>query len=384
MRRFLHGLTPPLSREKFAGKLLDRLRAVRPEPEANYEAEEFRLVQGTTIINLANLYEAYAHAPRWRRWNVLQDLLSLGFLNSSFADNWAEARLQVLPKVRERAFFWNIDDPLVPYPCELGPDLQAVLVLDLPESCMYLQARQLEDWGIPIAEAVRVARDNLWARSQERFQEIRPGLHLSPWLDSHAACRLVLGRLLEELAVRGDRLVVAPHRDLVLVGGSEDEELLFAVLEGQLEVPYQLSPRPLRWVGEGWLPYEPRLPAWRALLDSVEAGFYNEQVEYLNRTLTEDVGVMSVQCIRRGGAGTRVTTWAHECVCLLPRADWVLLDRGDGDPRCYAWSEFLTRFTTSVRPEPGIVPPRWRTARTPTEAEVESAAWVGVDDLLPP
>lgn len=384
MRRFLHGLTPPLSREKFAGKLLARLRTLRPEPEATFEAEAFRLVQGTTIVNLANLYEVYVRAPRWRRWNVLQDLLALGFLNYSQADNWAEASRQVLPKVRERAFFWNIEEPLVPYPCELGPDLQAVLVLDTPDSCMYLQAKQLKDWGVPAAEAVRVARDNLWARSQESFQEVTPGLYVSPWQDAHDSCRLVLGRLLEGLPVRGERLVVSPHRDLVLVGGSEDEALLFQALDGQLDAPYQLSPRPLRWAGEGWLPYEPRLPGWRALLESVEAGFYNEQVEYLKRTFPEDVGIMSVQTIRRGGAQTRVTTWADQCVCLLPRADWVLLDRGDGDPRCYAWNEFLTKFTTSVRPEPELIPPRWRTARQPSPAELESAVWVGLDDLLPP
>lgn len=377
MRRFLHGLMPPLTRDQFAQRLLASL------PGGAYEADQFRLVRGTTIVNLGNLYEVYARAPRWRRWNVLQDLLGLGFLQHTQAESWAQASRQVLPKVRERAFFWNIPDPLVDYPCELGPDLQAVLVLDAADSCMYLQASQLREWGVPVEEAVRIARDNLWARSQEQFREVTPGLYLSPWQDAHDACRLVLGRLLEGLVVRGERLVVSPHRDVVLVGGSEDEELLFRALDGQLEEPYALSPRPLRWAGEGWLPYEPRLPAWRALLDSCEAGFYNEQVEYLNRTLSEDVGIMSVQCISRGGASTRVTTWAHDCVCLLPRADWVLLDRADGDPRCYAWDDFLRGFTGSVRPEPGMLPPRWRTAAAPTEAELESAAWVGIDDLLP-
>lgn len=384
MRRFWHGLFPPLSRENFARRVLAALRAARPQAEASFEPEQFRLVQGSTVVNLANLYEVYLRASRWRRWNVLQELLTLGFLDFTFAENWTEASRQVLPKVRERAFFWQIEATLVPYPCELGPDLQAVLVLDKPESCMYLEAKQLKEWGVPVEEAVRVARDNLWARSQETFQEMRPGLHLSPWADAHDSCRLVLGRLLEGLPVRGERLAVTPHRDLLIVGGSEDEEMLWHAISSQLDAPYQLSPRPLRWVGEAWLPYEPRFPAWRALLDSVEAGFYNEQVEYLNRVLTEDLGIMSVQTISRGGAVARVTTWAQDCVCLLPRADWVLLDRADGNPRCYAWDEFLARFTTSVRPEPGLLPPRWRTASAPTEAEVESAAWVSIDHLLPP
>ena len=384
MRRFWHGLFSPLSKEAFGRKFVQRLRSASAQPEPVYEAEAFRVVQGTTIVHLGNFYEMYLRAPRWRRWSVLQEFLGLGFLDYSQAETWAEARGQVLPKVRERAFFWNIEERLVEYPCELGPDLQAVLVLDMPGSCMYLPAKQLEEWNIPVTEAVRVARDNLWAQSQERFQQAAPGLFVSPWQDSNDASRLVLGRLLEGLPVRGDALAVAPHRDLVLVGGSEDEELLFQVLTGQLDVPYQLTPRPLRWDGESWRAYQPALPAWRALLESAEALFYNEQVEYLQRTLTEDVAVMSVQSISRGGATTRVTTWAHDCVCLLPRADWVILQSGEPDPRCYAWDEFMARFTRSVRPEPDMLPPRWRTASLPTPEELEAAAWVGIDQLLPP
>lgn len=229
--------------------------------------------------------------------------------------------------------------------------------------CRRFWSSQLKDWGVTAETAAAAARENLAAGSTQDFLHNGSGVFASGWQDTYDASRLLLPGMFSSMKLPGRPVVVVPHRDRVLVGGSEDEESLFAALQTELEKPYSLSPRPLLWTEEGWLAHQPRLPAWRDLAHRYEVGLYNSQAAHLNESLSEDIFVASLLSIARGEHCTEVVNWAA----------WVLIQVSPeprSEPRCYAWEDFLRGFAAYLRVEPGVNPRCYRT-------------WVSSDRLLP-
>ena len=384
-QRFWHFVRPTLTRTQFARLLQQELQGLRPDSDVVFDEPEFRLSSASITLNLTNFYSTYVAARRWDRAAVLANYRKFSALKCSMPETWEQARRAALPKVRERGFFWRLDGQPVDLAAELGGDLQATVVLDSEENCVYLIRSQLDKWAISREEAVQTAKDNLLGRSMHEFLSDGSGLYRSPWRDTYDVSRLLLSQLFAGLAVKGKRLVVAPHRDCLLVGGSEDEDALWQALQEELGQPYPLSPRPLLWRPDGWDAYEPRHEAWRKCLRSFEAEVYNDQAELLNDSMEEDIFVASVMTISRGRESTDVTNWAYQCDTLLPQARWVMIQvdpTPKSEPRCYRWEDFRRGFAAFLQEEPGLVPRRYRTKGFPTPTDLDAVAWVDTGKLL--
>ena len=93
----------------------------------------------------------------------------------------------------------------------LGEHLAAAVVTDFPESMMTVNKEALDKWHVSFEQALAVARDNLWKISNQNFIQPRPGLHITPWQDSHAASRILLHDLIWQLPVKGRHVAMIPE-----------------------------------------------------------------------------------------------------------------------------------------------------------------------------
>ncbi len=145
-------------------------------------------------------------------------------------------------------------------------ELYVVWVLDRPDSMAMVAQGDLEDLGLTREAMEAKALANLKACCSELLVQPLPeipGLFQVAVGDSYEAARLLLiepwGALAE--TVKGELIVAAPTRDLVLYAGSEDQDALMAlaiISQQAAQDAYGLSGQLYRWTPEGWVPLEPQ------------------------------------------------------------------------------------------------------------------------------
>src|SRR4029453_12819920 len=90
------------------------------------------------------------------------------------------------------------------------------------------------------------------------------------WRDSYGVSRMLLDEVLRRCKVRGDPVVFAPQRDLLLITGAEDEDGLAQAAEiaqKAFQAPRSVDGRALRRTPQGWKPFlpAPRSKAWQTM-----------------------------------------------------------------------------------------------------------------------
>jgi hypothetical protein len=302
--------TQPPNKDKFARSLIDALRQAGESAQLQYQPEAFRLQllddKGAVVglLNLENAFHEYAEADLDQQPRVLQRIVR-GCTSrfKTFPVEFDDARPDLLPILRRRAYFeWSslrFEDRSRTLFQPVSEHFALALAYDLPEVMQLLPAAQLREWNVSFDEALTVALTNLRERSREPFEAVAPGTWRSPWRDNYDASRLVLPDLIRGLPVQGEPIVIVPHRDVLLVTGSEDEAGLGRLLD--------LA--------------EPALQETRAVSGS-QARDYFDQQEVLAQQ-SEDVFVASFLFQKRGRARS-VSVWTAGVDTLLPRTDLVV------------------------------------------------------------
>ena len=391
---WLSRLTRP-SRERFVRIATRALRARgAPEPITR-EAGEFSLRvggPGGPRFFLDNAYRDYCLASLGERRAVLTGYFSVSSFALEIPASYQDARPNLLPKLRERFFRESLAlsariegagpsaSPSRPFTDEFVIEL----VWDQPMTMAVVSEGTLTSWGVSFDQALEDARENLWALSKGKFETIRPGLHVSPWRDTHDASRVFLHDLVWHLEVTGDHVAFAPNRNRLIVTGSEDPAGLIAaaaLAQQDLAEPRPMSGVPLRLVGKEWQVFvpPPGHAAYRAVHDLVlfsEAQHYAEQKALLGR-VDEKAGadVFHASCTLMEGPRGRFTyaVWSRDVVATLPRADRVaFVERGpDGQPRSLGmadWQRVREVMGEAMRPLEHH-PPRWAVDSFPSEVQ---------------
>jgi hypothetical protein len=390
-------------REAFARRAIKALRAAGEKRDIQYDATGFLLRIGSKgkdpgeTVFLGNFFDEYrALAPEQREAVFAQ--LSRMQDRPTLPRSFAEARPNLLPVVRGRTFFEQLslvvkDSAGRPAPVvwkAVGPFLGAGLAFDGPDTLQYLGFEELERWGLSFDGAFKVALENLRQRSTEALDQLAPGTCMAPWEDNYASSRLLLVEVVRRCAVRGDPVVMAPHRDLLLITGSEDEDGLRQVAEKSLQAlmaPRAMDGRALRLTSEGWVPFMPeRLSnAWggfRKLELYTQARDYDEQTKRLEKLYAErgeDVFVASYTPYQdEQGRSISYAVWLRGVDTLLPKADVIFfMDPALGEeapPVAIArWDEVVKAIGYLVKKQVGLYPERYRVTGFP--AEYQLAQW---------
>jgi hypothetical protein len=316
---------------------------------------------------------------------------------------WEAARPHVLVTVRDRLFVELLRlrgaDGVLHRP--LGDGLVEVLVYDTPDSMQYLQPEQAQRWGVDAERLFKAGRSELLARSRgDGFEAIAPGLYASPWKDNHDIGRAALPALLRGLKLTGEPVVFLPHRDHLLVAGSEDPAALAAAaarVEALLDGPRSLSGRAWRLGKAGLEPFEPagdaphalalqRLRRTSALRDA------NEQKDALDaKHQAEGIDVfVGTALLLEDEAGEEVSycVWTKGVDTLLPRAEYVVFVdvdvEGEGEGRIVAaarWEDVERQVKGALARDDSTWPPRYRARDFPAPGVI---AALGLDPRFAP
>ncbi|MFL5351727.1 hypothetical protein [Archangium sp.] len=387
-------------RDAFAKRAIEALRTDGETRNIQYDAEGFLLrlgdKDGSTVF-LANFYEEYrATVPEKRdevfaRFSHVKDLPAL-------PGTFAEARPNLMPVVRSRTFFEQLRMVVKggagkPVPISwkpLGTFLGVGLAFDGPDTLRYLGPDELARWGVSFEQGMNAALENLRRRSPEPLEQLAPGTCQSPWEDSYAASRLLLDEVVRRCQVHGTPVVLAPHRDLLLITGSDDEDGLHRVASKALKAvmaPRALDGRALRLTPQGWVPFMPeRLSnAWgdfRQLELFTRARDYAEQTQQLQKLHEErgeDVFVAAYTPYQdERGRTLSYAVWLKGVESVLPRAEVIFFmdpARGRESPPVgiARWEDVAKAAGGLLEPVEGLYPERYRVKGFPTPEQL--ARW---------
>lgn len=402
---FFKKLFGPADPEGFAKLLIKEIRRNGYAGEIHFDPGDFKLtfVDGVAddhVLYLNNAYREYVQASRSVRKAIIQKYANLTSPGQvEVPAGFDEAKANVLPRIQSRFYHETIrltlrmDNPdgnfettALPFNEYLALDL----VYDRPESIQTVTPSQLADWKTTRDQAMAIAKDNLWARSNEAWNELAPGLHLSPWQDSHDASRLFLHDLIWQLPVKGDHVALVPNRVMLLVTGADDEPGLCglgAIVEEAMEKDRAICGMPMRLQGTRWVPWLPpeghpaHWPLRKAGIRT-RAIEYDEQQSLLERHFEktqQDIFVAKFTVM-----GRKDDTWFSWAIwidgitdALLPEAEYICLARVDDtgqDTEPLGWARFedVRQVAGDLLEPTEHQPPRYRIRSFPTEAQIQA------------
>jgi hypothetical protein len=403
----------PPDRDAFARAMARALRAAGTADGIDYDAGDYKLtLRGSGdhhVLFLSNAYAEYAGAARRDRNAVVQKYVALGQSLLSAGDGDGDetfdaARPMLLPRIQSRFYHENIRLAVADLPRPTSADATATppredafehrpftdhllldLVIDLPHAIKPVTAMAFERWGVTFDAALAIARDNLWSRSNEAWEEIATGVHVSPWHDTHDPSRLFLHDLIWQLPVKGQHVAIAPNRILLAVSGDHDEAglvVLATVAEQVMDVDRPVSCVAHRLTGTRWIPWlpPPGHPAhWplRKLKVRSEARDYAEQKEMLSKALErrgDDVFVASFSVIEAKDGGEWLTwaAWPDNVTdMLLPHPDWFALGGGNR-PILWVRTERALQVAGALIAKTEHYPTRYRIRSFPSEEQIRA------------
>ena len=235
--------------------------------------------------------------------------------------------------------------------------------------------------------ALDVAVQNLAEGSDGGFDSPQPGVYVSVWHDNHDASRLVLINLIRQLDVKGDHVAMVPHRDVLIVTGSEDVDGLAKMAElaeaATLDTRF-MTAIPVRLQWDQWVPF--RLPEGHSLQPRFEylryqsiTRDYDEQktlLDQIHEHTGEDVFIASYTATQNEETGkvSSYCVWSKDVLTLLPEADVVHFfdESKSGDERIVAiapWGRVCEVVGTMMRKQ-DMCPPRYLVDEFPSREEL--------------
>jgi hypothetical protein len=382
---------PRSGRAVFARRLLRGLREAGDVRSFRFDEEKFSLVEEgvpqPNVLYLHNIHAEYEAAPSGVREAVLQRFVR-SMLPYALPETWSEAAPLVRARVTDRGGFEQValrarlsgmDFPSTPY-IPLAEHLALALVIDLPDAIISVSWDECARWKVSRSQALEVAVENLARLSREDFER-QGALFVSPWRDNYDASRLVLIESIAELPVKGRTVALLPHRDHLLITGSEDVEGLTRLAdegEALASAPRFLGFFPVVLEEGTWRVFRldeahPLYARYRTIEVQQQVRLHAEQKELLDALYErtgEDVHVATFQGIHSEGRTFSYATWTKEVHTLLPRTDVVVLvdlDAPEAEPLKVQWDALERHAGHLLVPEGTLYPARYRVKDFPSE-----------------
>lgn len=363
-------------KREFAEAVLDQLEASGTSGY-QYDPERFELrADGGSQLNLANLYAEYEAAPDDDRAAIIERT-ARAMNPPPLPESWDEAAPQLKTAVRDRIYVELIQlrasgSKLVARP--LAEDLVEAVVFDGADTMLYVNDEHLEKWGKSAEEVLSRARTNLGAATTGgRFTAVSPGVWESAWADNFDTSRAALFDVVRKLKVKGEPVLFLPHRDHLIVTGSNDARGLDAAIDlvdERLDLPRPNTGRGWKLTARGLEPWIPEAGSRAAFLraDGVRAD-YNEQKTALEAKFDADgtdVFVGTVLEVEDDDSGVHhYCVWTKGAQTLMPRAEYVVfvdLEKPEGNRVVAAakWEDVMSRMAGSVTETDEYWPKRYR------------------------
>lgn len=389
----------PLDRDAFAARVMGLIQKHGANLRLAYEPEPFRIVsleESKQILNLHNGYQMYMNAAPEDRANVIaktaiawrlpEDQLELGY-ESVVTD--------LHPAVRARSYFdlfgleLSLDGtkpPEVPHH-EFAEFLSLLLVYDEPHTVSFVNAQQLEDWGVTFYEAYEAAVRNL-AEKPIAYVESE-GLFELCANDAHDAARMLLVEAMKSFEVTGDLICMVPSRDCLLLTGSDNSAGLRLMAERAREAiqSRMITCIAFRLVDDHWEPWLPQKnhPSYSAFhrlhCDSLGQDYVEQKalLEELHEKTGDDIFVATYSGVDAKDRSWTYTLWAENVLSLLPRAEYLVFGYGENQTiRFVPWDAAAT-IVGGMMHDTGMYPVRYRVEDFPTPEQLERLRAVAIE-----
>jgi hypothetical protein len=236
------------SREQFAQKVIDIVRAKFPLVKIARSEQAFSLKVNGHVASLENLYRIARLRPddvghNVERWAV--ELLRAGEGTPDHGATFEQLQERVLPMVLSQKSSDPEASVMITQP--LVPGLQIAYAIDSDRTISYIPQPLFKRWGLSVDELHETAMSNLISRSEAINAQAATddnGIYLILFqtLDGFDASRLLLPTLHDRLREHlGSPFAAAiPHRDILLCFRNDD-----ATVEGlrdQIKTEYRKMP----------------------------------------------------------------------------------------------------------------------------------------------
>ncbi|SNY35452.1 hypothetical protein [Paractinoplanes atraurantiacus] len=349
------GLLRRLARARLAARVMRRLRRAGVTG-ARYDAHTFQLHWTPPGDDVPTIVEL-AHFTSRKKKDIDHHLA--GLLPAVLPPAWSDVRPLLRPVLRGVTPGDPLRRPVLPF-------LYEHVVVDHPETMIYVTADQPEKWGVRPDDVFAAARANLSGAVLQGEAAEPVVVHFVDDGDSYWVSHLLLEHWLERLApqVGGSPVAFAPERGTLLVtaDGSRHLPALFT----QAEEIYAKSLRPITpmaYVSDAHgctIPYQaPRDHPLHHTAGRAERILAIQQYA-LQREQTPDKPLAGIELTGDEHAGWRTkAVWNRDEPTLLPKADDVQV----GD-RTVAWKDLARHLSKA----PGLDPQRWAAEGWPAEA----------------
>lgn len=221
--------------EVFALELVKQLKKTKQFKGVLYDKENNEIDCDGAKIYTSNIFKDYQKLPPKKQREFISDLAkNLKAIVQNDNIPYKEAVPLLMPLVRERFHFESRklylqknrkdkDASDIPY-LLLNEHLAVGLTLNTKNAITTLSNKIFKNWKVDFKEALESALENLRSLDDAPFEEVYPGVWVSPWKDSYDPSRLLIPNMIHALKTKGDPIVFLPNRDSLIVVGSEDIE----------------------------------------------------------------------------------------------------------------------------------------------------------------
>lgn len=346
-----------------------------------------RLVDGSErSVYVGNVFAGMEGlSPEEKIDSVVEHFGSLFDFEAS--DDWDTVRAQLCVTIRGASGL-RVDRESRPI-SELLTDVLGVFpVIDGDAAMRYVTAKDLDTWGVD--------RDAVLASGLGYLESL--GVTVTPYdpdtpddilmeasEDCFQAARLAIPGLLTkfESHVNGKPIAAVPHRDLLLVAGDADPDVvgrLCEIASREYEAAARKISPALYTSGpdETVVPYPPdACPEHSKTIHAAHLRISSIEYAELKQTLEADFEedgidkfIASPMLFAKPGERTLlVASWADECSALIPKVDALAMADGD-DIALVPWDEVLRIAPEALVRHPTYQPALYETSGPPTDAGV--------------
>jgi len=239
---------PETTREQFAQKVIDIVRAKFPLVKIARSEQAFSLKVNGHVASLENLYRIARLRPddvehNVERWAV--ELLRAGEGTPDHGATFEQLQERVLPMVLSQKSSDPEASVMITQP--LVPGLQIAYAIDSDRTISYIPQPLFKRWGLSVDQLHETAMSNLVSRSEAINAQAATddnGIYLILFqtLDGFDASRLLLPTLHDRLREHlGSPFAAAiPHRDILLCFRNDDATV--DGLRDQIKTEYRKMP----------------------------------------------------------------------------------------------------------------------------------------------
>lgn len=317
------------------------------------------------FLQLANVYQSYCAAPEAERLLVLRAFCVDHFENGSASTEIEEAAPRLVPFLKHRFSIERVHLELalaqdqfagrtaeqlaawqIPY-IPIAEHYALGLIYDDARTETVVRQDLLTAWDMTFQEGLALAFANLREISDHPFELAAPGVYTGSSRAEHNPAKILLTDLIMALPLKGQPVVIIPHRNQFVIAGSEDIaglKIMLKMVKELINSPDGVLTLPIILENNIWLPFSVHgdhelFAEFDGLRLSAMSAMYGEQKELLdklNGQNAEQVFVAAYQGRKWKDQVFSQAVIAQDALpSLLPLAD--TLEFGRIDPETDGW-----------------------------------------------